>query len=277
MASPVIITMLTFSRSTMPPHLVGVELGHQTDAVADEALAHDPPLRGAVHERGDGKEGELAARRLALLDHLLRTVHAHAGQGVEAAARGRRRRCAGATPRPWACRWSRPCRGCRGRRPIVGAKSRSGEPAAMASSKSTASWRGSGSPLSSSMTIDVAQGGELGQQRRHPGRELALVDEGDEVGVGEQVAELVLDVAEVDVDPHGPQLEHGPRRLDPLGAVQRVDADVVPGADPLGGEVVGQAVGPLLHLGVGAGAGRRRPGTRGRGRRRRQPRTGRRG
>ena len=49
-------------------------------------------------------------------------------------------------------------------------------------------------------------------------RELALVDEADQVGVVEQVAELVLDVAVVDVDPDRAQLEDRPERLDPLDA-----------------------------------------------------------
>ena len=42
------------------------------------------------------------------------------------------------------------------------------------------------------------------------------------------------------------------QRLDPLDAVVGVDADVVAGPDALGGEVVGEPVGPRLHLGVGA-------------------------
>ena len=41
-----------------PPHVVGLELGHQDDLGADEALPHDRPLGGAVHERCDGQEGQ---------------------------------------------------------------------------------------------------------------------------------------------------------------------------------------------------------------------------
>ena len=41
-------------------------------------------------------------------------------------------------------------------------------------------------------------------------------------------------------------------RLDPLDAVVGVDADVVAGPDALGGQVVGEPVRPLLHLGVRA-------------------------
>ena len=83
-----------------------------------------------------------------------------------------------------------------------------------------------------------------------PGPELLLVDERLQVCVLEDVRELVLDVAVVDVDPHRAELEDCPQRLDPLRAVVRVDADVVAGADALGGEVVGETVGTRLHLPV---------------------------
>ena len=97
-----------------------------------------------------------------------------------------------------------------------------------------------------------AQVGQLGEELGDPGAELGLVDQGHQVGVGEQVAQLVLDVAVVDVDPHRPELEDGPGRLHPLDAVQRVDPDVVAGPDAVVGQIVGEPVGPLLHLGVGA-------------------------
>ena len=42
------------------PHGVGIELGDQDGPVADEALAHHRPLGGAVHEGGDGQEGDLS-------------------------------------------------------------------------------------------------------------------------------------------------------------------------------------------------------------------------
>ena len=99
-----------------------------------------------------------------------------------------------------------------------------------------------------------------------------------EVGVVEQVARARLDdVAVVDVDRHRAGLVTAEHRLDPLGAVQRVDPDVVAGLDAAGDQVVGQPVGALVELGVGAAlvAGdqrqpRREP-------RRRRLRTGRRG
>ncbi len=78
------------------------------------------------------------------------------------------------------------------------------------------------------------------------------MDEGLQVGVVEQVAQLVFDVAVVDVHPHGPQFERRPGGLDPLGAVEGVYADMVPGPDALCGEMVGEAVRPRLHLCVRA-------------------------
>ena len=81
------------------------------------------------------------------------------------------------------------------------------------------------------MVITQPELGQLGQQFGDPGAELGLVDQGHQVGVGEQVAELVLHVAVVDVDPHRPELEHGPGRLHPLHAVERVDAHMVAGPD----------------------------------------------
>jgi hypothetical protein len=83
-------------------------------------------------------------------------------------------------------------------------------------------------------------------------RELALEDERLEIGVVEEVAELVLDVAVVDVDPHGADLENRPQRLDPLDGVVGVDADVVVRAEAVRRQVVRQAVGSLFHLAVGA-------------------------
>ena len=77
------------------------------------------------------------------------------------------------------------------------------------------------------------------------------MDEGDQVGVVVEVPELVLDIPVVDVDGHGPGLEAGDHGLDVLGAVLELDADVVAAPDACRLEVVGQAVGALLELGVG--------------------------
>ena len=106
--------------------------------------------------------------------------------------------------------------------------------------------------------VDVDEVLEQGEGVAHPleaRRELTVVHDGLEVGVVEEVAQLVVDVAEVHVHRDGPHLVGGQRRLDPLDAVGAVDAQVVAGADALGEQVVGEAVGPFLELPVGAALG----------------------
>jgi hypothetical protein len=83
-----------------------------------------------------------------------------------------------------------------------------------------------------------------------PWRELAIVDEGHEIGVVEEVGELVLGVAIVHVDGDGAQLVDREHRLDPLRAVARVDPDVLADSDACGGQVVGEARRPCVELRV---------------------------
>ncbi len=80
------------------------------------------------------------------------------------------------------------------------------------------------------------------------GRKRCLVDRGHDVGVVEEVDELVGDVAIVHVDGDGPQLVGREHRLDVLNAVVRVDRDVIALADTVRGEVVGQPIGPRVQL-----------------------------
>jgi hypothetical protein len=87
--------------------------------------------------------------------------------------------------------------------------------------------------------------------RLDPGGEAAVVDQRLEIRVVEQVAELVLDVAIVHVDRDGAQLVGAEHALDELDAVEGVDPDVIAGADPDRGQVVGEPVRALLELGVG--------------------------
>ena len=89
---------------------------------------------------------------------------------------------------------------------------------------------------------------EAGEHARDERSELGLVHERDEVGVVEQVAQLVGDVAVVDVDRHRAGLEAAEHRLDPLGAVDRVDADVLTRLDADVDEVVGETGRPLVEL-----------------------------
>ena len=107
----------------------------------------------------------------------------------------------------------------------------------MASSKSTEpSAARSSATSASAAVVHVDQVVEQRERVAHgpdAGRELAVVDDGLEVGVVEEVAQLVLDVAEVHVHRDGPDLVGGEHRLDPLDAVRAVDADVVAGLDAL--------------------------------------------
>ena len=98
---------------------------------------------------------------------------------------------------------------------------------------------------------EVAQHRQRVAHRGDARRVLGVVHERDEVGVVEQVPQLGLDVAVVHVDRDRAQLVGGEHRLDELEAVEPVDADVVAGADAVGGEVVREPVGARLELRVG--------------------------
>ena len=73
----------------------------------------------------------------------------------------------------------------------------------------------------------------------------------DHVGVLEQVPQLALDVAEVDVDQDGAGLDDAEHRDDDLDAVPAVQPDLVVLLHALVDQVVGEAVGLLLQLAVG--------------------------
>ena len=124
---------------------------------------------------------------------------------------------------------------------------------------------------------EVLQLRQARQHRRDVRTELGFEDQRDEVGVVEEVAQLLDDVAVVDVDRHRARLEAAEHRLDPLGAVERVDADVLAGQHADVAEVVRDPVRALVELAIReapvAGDDRERD----RARRRRRLRTGRRG
>ena len=123
---------------------------------------------------------------------------------------------------------------------------------------------------------EVPQHRERIADRGDAGCELRIVDERDEVRVVEQVAQLGLDVAVVDVDRNRAQLVGGEDRLDELHAVEAVDADVVARADTLGVQVVCELVRRVRRAARTSPAGRRRSVPPDRGRRRRSVRSGRR-
>jgi hypothetical protein len=82
----------------------------------------------------------------------------------------------------------------------------------------------------------------------HLRRELAMVNDRNEIGVVVQVPELGRDIAEVHVDGDCRQLERGEHALDVFGAVQQLQPDVLTGTDPAFGQSVGEPVGALVQL-----------------------------
>ena len=247
-ASPVIMTVFTRSSPTSRQTWWGSNLAIEHDLGADEALAHHAPLGRPVHERGDRQVHHRTAGTLG--DHDRRVLHPLVRHRVGAAAE-----CVEhvlVAPHDALGHAGGPA-GVED----VEVVSRAGPEVTF---RRLARQRllvadGPGRRLGVAAVLDhdhVPEAGELGAERGDQRRELPLVDERLEVGVGQQVAQLVLDVAVVDVDPDRPQLEDGPRRLDPLDRVVGVDPDVIPRTDPLRGQVVGQPVRPGLHLGIGA-------------------------
>ncbi len=95
----------------------------------------------------------------------------------------------------------------------------------------------------------MPQLGTLGQDVGDDVAELAVGDDGGQLRVVVEVGEFRVDVAEVDVDRDGADLEAPEQRFDELEAVARVQADVIPGADTLLREVVRDPVRSSVELG----------------------------
>ena len=81
--------------------------------------------------------------------------------------------------------------------------------------------------LPSSTAISVRNFGVLWRDGGDAGCELAVVDKRHQVRVVEEVGELGLDVAVVDVDWDGANLVRREPGLDVLGAVVEIEADVI--------------------------------------------------
>ena len=238
------------------PHLVRVELAEHDDEVALEREPEEPPLGGAVHQRRQVQATAAGSRppwpcwrgptrRRRARSCTPRCPHPR-----------RRRRPPAATRRPSASRWCRRCRARSGRR-------RNARRSRARASPTPSRPRRAPSPSAASAVVDLGPAAvvdvdQVPEQRQRvahgedPGRELAVVDDRLEVGVVEEVLQLLLHVPVVHVHRHGPGLVGRQRRLDPLDAVGAVDADVVAGGDALRLEVVGELVGPGLQLRVGA-------------------------
>ena len=102
--------------------------------------------------------------------------------------------------------------------------------------------------------VDDEKMTQLGQPWRDRGdsfTKTAVEDDGNRVGIVEQVLELLGDVAVVHVDRYSPQLQQRDKSLDPLATVVGIDGDVVADPDATRGEVVSQLVRARLELGVG--------------------------
>ena len=208
-----------------PPDLGRVEdaSGDRHDLAAAEEDGERQPVAGGMHERRDGQ-----GREARVEDPV-----ASARRGPRCGCRGRagrrrpwpRRRCPPvARGRPWASPWCRPCRRSRGRpRSGRGSPVPAGEVASAASYGSA----GPGGPESSATsrtTFALRHGLE---RPGHPLGEAPVVHEADQSRVVVEVAELAGQVAVVDVDRHGADLEAGEHRLDVLGAIDQLQADPV--------------------------------------------------
>src|SRR5664280_1840831 len=84
----------------------------------------------------------------------------------------------------------------------------------------------------------------------HRPAEAAVEDEADQGCILVEVLQLAGDVAVVDVDGNGADLEAGEHALDVLGAVGELEADPIARTDPGAFEAVGKSVGALVQLGV---------------------------
>ena len=81
-----------------------------------------------------------------------------------------------------------------------------------------------------------------------------VVDHRARAGGRQDVGQLGREVAGVQVDRDGAELEAGEEDLEVLGPVGQQHADPVVAGDALHGEHLGQPVGPVVELGVGAPA-----------------------
>ncbi len=233
------------------PHLAGVELLHEHADVALEELHEAAREGGAVHERRRVEEHELATGLGRPLGVVVLGRHLLVGEEVRTA----HERVEDVLGPP------HDALGHAGRAAGVDDHDVVGRPRAEVPLGRT---RGEGIGIGDGVEAVLGRARPVGDhdqraQHRHvaddggdAGPELLAVDEADQIGVVEEVAQLLLDVAVVDVDGHGADLEDGEHRLHPLDAVGRVDADVLARLDAVGGEVVGEAVGPLLELAEGA-------------------------
>ena len=90
----------------------------------------------------------------------------------------------------------------------------------------------------------------------HDGAELPVEQHRRQVGVVEQVLELPLHVAVVDVHRHGRELERGQHPFDELGPVEELQTDVIARPHAQRAEAMSELVRPLVEGPVGQAAPR---------------------
>ncbi len=95
---------------------------------------------------------------------------------------------------------------------------------------------------------EVTQLREVGPDVCDHRTELGLVHDCREIGIVEQVAQLLFDVAVVHVDRRDARFEAADHRLEPFGAVVRIDADPRSRFDAGRTEMVRETRGALVEL-----------------------------
>ena len=132
-------------------------------------------------------------------------------------------------------------------------KSRSGEPCASASVECDAAVFSEIVGWALCAVLDHQNGLDVRRLGQHVGDAVGVspfVHQRDHVRVVEQILQLALDVAEVDVDQDGAGLHDAEHRDHDLDAVSAVQPDLVVLLDALVDQVVGEAVGLLLQLSI---------------------------
>ena len=222
-------------------------LGGDHHRPAGEERAERHPVRGAVHERA-GRHAAGARLEATFRDLLGR------GDRLAAAARAAHRAEEHVFVAPHhAFRHARGAAGVEDVEVVGGARAEIARRARGRDRRLVVDRRQAGGRRVGAV-VDREEGSELRQRCRDRGElgcELTVEHDRARVGVVEQVAQLVLDVAVVDVDRHRAQLERGEHHFEVLDRVVEVAGDVVAGPDAALGERVGQAGRPRVLLGEG--------------------------
>ncbi len=99
---------------------------------------------------------------------------------------------------------------------------------------------------------NVFQQGQGGFYFVYQGQEFSLYHQCLEIRIVENIGEFIGDVAIVDIDVDGANLERRPHGFNPFDAIEAVNADVVAVTDALGLQVMSQLIRTVFHLAVGS-------------------------